>query len=111
MSYSFIVTLDRQVIYTSTPMRAPGRLRRYFDEIDLKMEEGIMLGSQNIEKPDDYQKQQYAAFLLTSGLQSKDKNLIHVMTAFLHERYPELEEIRVSKQGEDFNLKLINNSR
>jgi len=109
MSKGFIVTIDDQEVYTTKSIRSPGRLRRHFDEITHKMDEGITLGSQTVAKPNDYQKQQYVALLLVNGLQADDVNLVHVMAAYLYERYPQLREIRVNSQGEQFNLKLINN--
>lgn len=107
MSHGFLVTLNRQVIFEYNLTRAPARVRRYLDEMDHDMQQGIKLGDEWIEAPTDFQMQQYVAMTLLNGLDRNDSNLVNVMASYLVDRMPELEEIRVEESGELFNLKLI----
>lgn len=85
----------------------PGRLRRYLDEMDQDMALGIMLGDQPVATPDAYQKQQYVAMQLLFAIDQHNKNLAQVLCCYLQKRNPELIEVRVTEQGDEFNLKLV----
>ena len=107
MNNGFIVTLNDQLIYTYTHMPLPGRLRRYHDEMDKQMDNGIKLGEQWIDQPGALQKQQYVAMTLFNALEQKDTNLVNVVSSFLSGRYQSIKEIRVTEQDDVFNLSII----
>lgn len=108
MSNGFIVSVNNQKVYECLETRFPARLRRHLDEIDLKLEQGIQLGENWVELPDDFQKQQYISMLLLNALDQQDAGLISVMSAYLVTRYSELCEIRAVQSGEFYSFSLLN---
>jgi len=107
MSNSFIVTIDSKVIHQYEETRNPARLRRYLDELDLHMEEGVQLGEIFVNNPDTFQKQQYIAMLLIQALDENNSNNVNVYSAYLLRSGPDLSEVNVSLQGDMCSLKLI----
>lgn len=107
MAYGFIVTLNKQTVYTYKDIPAPARLRRYLDEMDLHMENGVQLGDAFIAQPSDYQRQQYVAMDLIHSLEKKDSQIIEVLSTYLMKRNAKLIEISVSLKNDVFNMQLI----
>lgn len=107
MSKGFTVTLNEQTIHTYNDSRAPGRLRRFMDEMDRDMQSGVQLADEWVEQPSELQKQQYVAMVLFDALEKKDSNLVSLMSSYLIERYETLEEIRITQQEDLINLQII----
>jgi len=107
MPAAFNVSLNNQTIFQASPDRMPGRVRRYLDEMDQDMDMGIMLGEQPIAAPNAHQKQQYVAMQLLIAIDQHNKNLAQVLCCYLQARNPQLIEVRVTEQGDEFNLKLV----
>jgi len=107
MPVSFIVTLNNQTIYTCNSQPLPARLRRYLDEMDRHMENGVQLGDQRVDSPSDFQKQQYIAMYLIDALDKEDSDQVQTLSFYLSSRYESLTEIKVTQQDDLFNLKLI----
>ena len=107
MPVSFIVTINNQTIYTCNKEPLPGRLRRYLDEMDRGMENGVQLGDEWVDTPSDFQKQQYIAMHLINALDKKDNDQARTLAFYLSNRYGALTEINVIQQDDLFNLKLI----
>lgn len=107
MPHGFSVTLNNLTVYTYKDKPAPGRLRRYLDEMDIHMESGVQLGENFIAQPSDFQRQQYVAMDLIHSLEKKDSQIIEVLSAYLMKRNSNLIEIYVSLKDDFFNMKLI----
>ena len=107
MKNSFNVTLNKQIIYTYTDTPAPARLRRYFDEMDNDMSQGIQLGELFVKEPDEFQRLQYVAMKLFNALEAKNINMVEVMSAYLINRRSHLNEVCINLTDELVNLKLI----
>ncbi len=104
MKISFNVTLNKQVIYSYTSKPTPARLRRYFDEMDNDMGQGILLGDMQIAEPDDFQKLQYVALELYTAINKNDQNLIEVTSAYIVNRNFKINEIGIEKNNDEFKL-------
>ncbi len=107
MSSRFIVTINNQTVYTWNEPRTPARMRRYLDEMDADMEQGIQLGENRVSSPSDYQKQQYVAMMLLRALDQKKPNLADVMAAYLSNRCETLKEIRANVDAQSIDFELI----
>jgi hypothetical protein len=68
---------------------------------------GVKLGLQWIEKPTDFQRQQYVAMKLFNALDIKDNNQVEVMSSYLNSRNNQINEIEVIIEADLINLKLI----
>ncbi|MCW9046912.1 MAG: hypothetical protein OQK46_02445 [Gammaproteobacteria bacterium] len=107
MKNSFNITLNEKIIYSYAAKPAPARLRRYFDEIDNKMSKGIQLGEHYEKQPSLIQKLQYVSLRLFDAIETKDDNLIELLSAYLMSRNPDLKNILISENDNLINLKLI----
>ena len=107
MKNSFNVTLNKQIIYTYTDKPAPARLRRYLEEMDNDMSQGIQLGELFVKQPDEFQRLQYVAMKLFNALDVNDLNQAEVMSAYLLKRKSQLNEVCIHLAGDLINLKLI----
>ena len=107
MPVSFVVTLNNQIIHTCNKQPLPGRLRRFLDEMDRDMQNGVQLGDHWVESPSDFQKQQYIAMYLVNALEKKDNEQVQTLSFYLSSRDEFLGEVKVTQQDDLFNLKLI----
>jgi len=103
----FIVTLNKQVIYTHKEKRIPGRLLRHLDEMEQDMQKGINLGGQWVQSPSELQKLQYVALVLFDSLQAKNSNLVNITSSYLSDRNKSLTEINIIQQDDQFILNLL----
>ena len=77
------------------------------DEVDEKLDQGFELAGQWLDKPDEFQKQQYVAMILLDAFDRKNNSLIELMSAFLSTRYLKLKEIRATADETNFSFSLI----
>ena len=70
MSESMVVLLNGEALieYDRTK-ELPEKQRQYLDRMDRQMDEGIILGNENIESPDQQQRAQFVAFTLVNAIQ------------------------------------------
>lgn len=107
MKNSFNVSLNQQIIYTYTSKPSPARLRRYLDEMDDDMQQGIFLGDERVSSPSEFQRIQYVAVKLFFAIEDKDFNLAEVMSAYLMNRSKQLSKINIEQADDVFNLNLM----
>ncbi len=107
MRNKFNLTLNKKIIYTYVEKPVPARLRRYLDEIDSDMDQGISFGGVLVNKPTEFQKLQYIAMTLFHALDRHDLNLVEIMSAYLLSRKNELKEVYITQSNEIVNLKLL----
>lgn len=88
-------------------IRLPGKRRRFLDMMDSDMKAGIIIGGDLIEYPNQNQRAKYVAMNLVDGLLKKDDTLVSITCAYLGNRVPDLEEIRVHENGDDISMELI----
>ncbi len=77
----------------------PGQQRRYLDNMDSRMDEGIQLGADFIKNPNALQRSQFVANSLVSALLKKDDKLAVAMCTYLAKRMPDLQQIKCSNEG------------
>lgn len=89
--------------------RQPGTQRRFYNEMDLDMEQGIELNSEIINSPDKMQRAHYVVMNLLYGIEKNDDGLISATCGYLANRLPELKQIHATDKGEDIILDLLLN--
>lgn len=107
MTGDFIVRVNNQIVHSHKSTPIPARLRRFFEEMDRDMLNGVQLGDDFIAEPSDFQKQQYIASILINSLESNDLNTVQIMSAYLSRCNLQLTEIFVTSNENIFNMTLI----
>ena len=79
----------------------------YLDKMDSKMDaQGIDIDGHLIRKPDLGQKAQFVAANLVHAIKSNQEAQAAAMCTWLAARMPDLKQVKVREQGEDFNIEL-----
>jgi len=79
----------------------------YLDQVDAKMDDqGIDIDGQTIRNPDLGQKAQFIAANLVHAIKSDHEPLAAAMCTWLAVRMPDLKQVKVREQGEDFSIEL-----
>ena len=95
-----VVEYDRKV-------RLPGHQRQYLDKMDGDMDAGIDLAGENVAEPDGIQRAKFVAMHLAQALIDEHDSLIAAACAYLANRLPELKQVKIVQQGEEFMLDLV----
>lgn len=79
----------------------------YLDRMDKKMDAGIRLGGQAVERPDRLQRAQFVALHLLEAMQEGDDGLIAASCAYLARRLPDLSQVKASLAGDQVSAELV----
>jgi hypothetical protein len=104
---SLIVAINDTIVYEySRPKRLPGIQRRFLDQMDEDMNQGITLENQEIESPDQIQRNQYVVMHLIDALEENSSRLTEAMCAYLTTRCPDLAKIDVVTDNAEYQYSL-----
>ncbi|MCF7992879.1 MAG: hypothetical protein K9M02_20760 [Thiohalocapsa sp.] len=79
----------------------------YLDKMDRKMDEqGIDMDGQMVLSPDLGQKAQFIAANLVHAIKSDNEAQAAAMTTWLAVRMPDLKQVKVREEGDDFAIEL-----
>jgi len=95
-----VVEYDRGV-------RLPGHQRQYLDRMDADMDEGIDLAGEMIASPDHTQRAKFVAMHLAQALLDEHDAMVAAGCAYLANRLPDLQQLRIMQEGEDLMLDLV----
>ncbi|MEZ5479990.1 MAG: hypothetical protein R3E95_21660 [Thiolinea sp.] len=91
------------VIVNKTPLLeydrskpVPGQQRRYLERMDAQMDQGIVMGGENIPQPNSMQRSQFVANSMINALFEENYSLAIAMCTWLAERIPELKQVQAS---------------
>ena len=90
-----------EVLKYEKPSRRTGIERRFLDEMDMDLDEGIHLNDEVIESPDKMQRASYVAMSLLYGIESENNEMVSIACAYLANRLPGLKQVRATEQGDD----------
>lgn len=100
--------IDNQAVYqVDRNTRLPGRQRDFLDKMDEDMDQGIQLGEEQIANPDSMQRARYVAQHLIQAYQDDNQPLMTATSAYLINRLPSLNTIRVELHDQQSHLQLI----
>ncbi len=85
----------------------PAQQLAYLDRMDQKMDVGISLGGETIERPDRLQRAQFVALHLLEAMQDGDDALIAASCAYLANRLPDLHQVKASLNGGAVSAELV----
>ena len=96
-----------EVLKYDKPARHTGIERRFLDEMDLDLDEGIHLNDELIESPDKMQRASYVAMSLLYGIETENNDMVSIACAYLANRLPDLKQIHATEEGQDVTLDFI----
>ncbi len=95
-----IVINGEKVIDHDRNKRLTGLQRRFLDEMDQKMDQGIDLAGEHIEQPDIMQRAQFVANTLMTALDKENDALAAACCSYLARRLPKLQQVRAKKEAD-----------
>lgn len=86
----------------------PGKQRQYLDDMDRRMDKGIMLGEDKITKPNPLQRAQFIANSMMNALIQENDNQAIAMCTYLAKRIPDLEQVKaITKDDGAASIELV----
>ena len=82
----------------------PDHQAAYLDKMDEKMSEGITIGTENVENPDESQRAQFVVANLLHALKTDNEQIAGAMCSYLAIRMPELKQLKINEQGEEVSI-------
>ncbi len=87
--------------------RQSGIQRRFLDEMDLNMAQGIKINDEEISSPDKKQRTNYVAMNLLYAIKNKNDGMVSTTCNYLAHRLPELKKIYYLEKGNEITMELI----
>lgn len=94
------VTLAEQLIELNVPEDFVAQAGGFFDKMDADMDGGWQVNREWVEQPDAYVRGQIAADKLLTALENEDHKLGRMMAGYIVSRFPDIELLELSEQGE-----------
>lgn len=108
MRYKLAILLNgiAQIEYDrNVPLEA--KKADYLDSMDSRMDGGIQIGEERINKPDLEQKAEFVASNLYHAIRANNEAMASAMTSWLAVRIPELKQVRISDKDEQVSIELV----
>ena len=94
------VTLADQLIELNVPDEFITQASDFFDKMDSDMNAGWQINREWVDQPDQYLRGQIAADKLLTALENEDFKLGRLMAGYIASRFPHIEQVQLSEQGE-----------
>jgi hypothetical protein len=85
----------------------PDHQALYLDKMDEKMDEGIAIGDEFIQKPDLNQRTQFVAGNLAHAIKTDDESSSAALCSYLADRLPDLKQIKISTEEGNLAVELV----
>jgi len=79
----------------------------HLDNMDQKMDQGILLGDTTIDNPDINQRAQFVAANLVHAIKNDQEANAAAMCTWLANRLPELKQVKIEEQGNEVSINLV----
>lgn len=79
----------------------------YLRKMDKKMDRGITLGDEKIEKPDKDQRAKFVAATLYAAMKDNNSSLSEACTTWLAEKLPELKQVKFADTAGEVEIDLV----
>jgi hypothetical protein len=89
-----VVVNDAPLLEYDRSKPVPGQQKRYLDNMDKRMDQGIELNGSMVADPDPTQRSQFVANSMINALFSENYSLAIAMCTWLAERIPELKQVQ-----------------
>ena len=102
-----IIINDMVILEYDRSKPIPPEQHIQLDQMDLKMDAGILLGSDQIESPNTLQRAQYITNTLLSALFQEDYNLGTAMCTYLANRIPDLQQVKAIGKKNNLSVEFV----
>ena len=108
MSERLVVVINdvSQLEYDRSRPLAAAQLQ-YLERMDRRMDEGIQLGLDYINEPNQLQRAQFIAVTLVNAIGKQDEALAAATCAYLAQRMPELRQVKVAGVTPEQTIDLV----
>lgn len=94
------VTLAEQLMELNVPDQLIEQAQDFFAKMDADMDKGWQVNREWFDHPDPYLRGQIAADKLLTALENEDHNLGRLMAGYILARFPDIQLLELSEQGE-----------
>ncbi len=94
------VHIDEQTLSLDIPADIVEQATEVFDKMDLDMDKGWQMGRHWLEHPDREQRCRIVADRLLSAIESGNESLGTMMAAYILNRAPDVNAVRIDTSGE-----------
>jgi len=85
----------------------PSYQAAYLDEMDKKMDAGILIDNTTIDDPDLNQRAQFVAANLHATMKSNNEEMTAALCTWLANRLPDLLQLRFEEDGDQVTIDLV----
>ena len=79
----------------------------YLEKMDRKMDDGILVGDDEIRNPDLGQRAQFVAANLAHAIKANDEATCAAMTSWLATRLPDLKQVKLAEENGEISIDLV----
>jgi hypothetical protein len=85
----------------------PDHQATYLEKMDEKLDKGIMVGNEFIEKPDIAQRAQFVSANLAHAIKSDDEAMAAALCTYLAMRLPDLKQVKLEDTSGELSIELV----
>ena len=94
------VVADGQTFPVNVPDNLLSDARDFFAKVDADLDKGWQMGREWVDNPTPEQRCQIAADKLLTAMETDNKNMVYLMSAYILSKAPHIETVVVDIQGE-----------
>lgn len=94
------IAIDGQEVTMNVPDSMLSEARTFFDKMDSDLDKGFQMGRYWVENPNGEQRCQIAADRLLTAIESENKNMATMMSAYILSKAPHIETVIIDTNGE-----------
>lgn len=108
VNQKLVVVIDGQSMLEYDRSRPlPGLQRRFLDQMDQEMDQGITLGGSKLAQPDLASRAQFVALNLIQAVQDQEEQKAAAMCSYLANRLPDLKQVVAVVQDGEVAIDLV----
>jgi len=85
----------------------PDIQREYLARLDRRLDRGVEINGEHIEKPDRVQRAQFVAVHMIHAIKSENEPLAAATCTYLADRLPDLKQVKADEDGEEISIDLV----
>lgn len=103
-----VIINDKPVLEYDRGKPVPGHQRQYLDNMDQRMDQGIVVSGESITDPNPLERTQFVASSMVQALLDENDTLGIAMCTYLGRRMPELQQVKaIIKEEEGLSIELV----
>lgn len=94
------IAIDGQEVTMNVPDSMLSEAKEFFDKMDSDLDKGFQMGRYWVENPNGEQRCQIAADRLLTAIETENKNMALMMSAYILSKAPHIETVIIDTNGE-----------